>query len=87
MKQCEDFIPQLLITNLEDTKKERTVYSFSMQGSEIKFNMRWHLKGNFYEQMELYDFPFDVQVSLVRILLTIPHPPPVPLLKKGRKIN
>jgi len=35
----------------------------------LKIDLRWHVKGTFHEQMELQDFPFDVQDLCVRLHL------------------
>ncbi len=58
-------MPKLLVLNLEDTKSEKSVYRFMVNEKEksLTIDLRWHLKGTFHEQMELQDFPFDVQVS------------------------
>ncbi|XP_075240786.1 uncharacterized protein LOC142336120 isoform X2 [Convolutriloba macropyga] len=71
LKRFEDFIPKLLVLNLEDTKSEKSVYRFIVLEKEeqLKIDLRWHLKGTFHEQMELQDFPFDVQDLCVRLHL------------------
>ena len=71
LKRFEDFIPKLLVLNLEDTKSEKSVYRFIVLEKEeqLKIDLRWHLKGTFHEQMELQDFPFDVQVLILSSLL------------------
>ncbi|XP_063713429.1 gamma-aminobutyric acid receptor subunit epsilon-like isoform X2 [Symsagittifera roscoffensis] len=71
LKRFEEFIPKLLVLNLEDTKSEKSMYRFAVNHRDnmLRIDLRWHLKGTFHEQMELQDFPFDVQDLCVRLHL------------------
>ena len=62
----EEFDPQLVVTNLEESKNEKKwltkkVYSDYGDGRKREHNtLSWRFKGCFYENMELKNFPRDV---------------------------
>ncbi|XP_063718584.1 uncharacterized protein LOC134845567 isoform X2 [Symsagittifera roscoffensis] len=60
----DDFDPKLVITNLEETRKETQWRSCEQDPDDpdvTYITMHWRIKGVFYENMELENFPRDVQ--------------------------
>ena len=59
----DDFDPKLVITNLEETRKETQWRSCEQDPDDpdvTYVTMHWRIKGVFYENMELENFPRDV---------------------------
>ncbi len=65
----KDFDPKLVITNLEETRKETSWQTsrFDYESAITYVTLHWRIKGAFYENMELENFPRDVRASYSRV--------------------